>query len=102
MDDVVHEATRQIGRHEILARLKQIPPEHELRKYVTIIGTDVRLVRHGILALPLLADELGREGFGAFRSLLKSRVLQGCNDRGIPVPQMGFGVEEGGAGTPVI
>lgn len=94
LDEVMRTAAHQIGRHEVLARLKQLAPEHELRQYVQLQGANVRLIKHGIRALPLLVDELGKEEFDSFRSLLKSTVMQGCNDRGIPVPPMGFGVEE--------
>ena len=94
VDEVVQAAANHMGRDEVVTRLARLAPDHELWQYMQLSGTSIRLVRHGIRALPLLVDELGRQEFDSFRSLLKSHVLQGCSQRSIPVPQMGFGMEE--------
>lgn len=94
LQEVLHEAGRHLGKQEVHARLLWLPPEHELKECLHIAKDDVRLICHGIRALPMLVDELGKEQFAGFRSLLKSRVLQGCTERGIPLPQMGIGIEE--------
>lgn len=94
LDELLQTAAHHIGRHELLSRLNALPAEHELRHYMRLTKTGARLTSHGIRALPLLVDELGREEFDAFRSLLKGRVLQSCTTLNVPVPHLDFGVEE--------
>lgn len=96
--EILHEAGRTLGRKEIHARLMKLPEDHELKECLQVDADEARLLCRGIRALPLLVDELSKDQFGNFRSLLKSRVLQGCTERGIPLPQMGVGVEEIDAG----
>lgn len=92
--EVLHEAAMQVGRGEIFSALNKLPVEHELRQYVKISKQEAELQSCGFKALPLLVDELSRAQFPAFRSQLKSHVLQRCTDLGLPIPQLGVGVEE--------
>ncbi len=95
--EVVGEISHLLGPSELRSLLTHLPREHELASCIRITGDEVHLERHGIRALPLLVDvaALGRQP--VFRSMLKDRVLRGCLERGLPLPQMGIGVEETGA-----
>ena len=94
LDELLQMAARHFGRQAAVEKLADLPADAELRRYLRVTKSNVALVSHGIRALPLIVDELGREEFEGFRSLLKARVLQSCNEHNIPVPQLGFGVEE--------
>jgi hypothetical protein len=63
-----------------------------------IARESVRLLREGIRALPLLVDVLGAGQAPSFRALLKSKALHGCTTHGLPIPQLGAGVDEVGEG----
>jgi hypothetical protein len=95
--EVIEEASRLLGAAEVRSLLRHLPPDHELASYIHSTADEVRLERNGVRALPLLVDvaTLGRAP--AFRAILKDRVLRGCLERDVPLPQMGVGVEETGA-----
>jgi glyoxylase-like metal-dependent hydrolase (beta-lactamase superfamily II) len=95
--EVLAEISRLLGASEFRSLLQHLPREHELASCIRISGDDVRLERHGVRALPLLVDVAAMGRQPVFRAMLKDRVLRGCLDRGIPLPQMGVGVEESGA-----
>jgi len=87
-------AAHHLGHEAVLDRLRQLPRQHELRKYLTLSGKEVDLKSQGFRALPLLVEELGRDQFTGFRSLLKSCVLLACTEKNIPLPQLGVGLGE--------
>jgi glyoxylase-like metal-dependent hydrolase (beta-lactamase superfamily II) len=95
--EVIREIARLLGASELRSLLQHLPRDHELADCIRIAGDDVRLERKGVRALPLLVDvaSLGRSP--VFRAMLKDRVLRGCLERGLPLPQLGVGVEETGA-----
>ena len=74
--------------------LQRLPADHELLECLAKEGDQIVLIGRGIRALPLLVDELCRGHSLGFRALLQDRVLQGCTKRGVPLPQVGAGVEE--------
>jgi glyoxylase-like metal-dependent hydrolase (beta-lactamase superfamily II) len=90
--ELLETAGRQLGRDEILLRLRKLPREHELNRLLKISGAQVALRKQGIRALPMMIDVLSREQHEEFRSLLMSCVLQGCTQRQIPLPQVGIGL----------
>ena len=98
LQEILEIAGRQMGRDEVLSRLRKLPREHELRRLLNLSGTHVALRSNGIRAVSLVIDVLSRDQFAGFRSLLKSCVLQGCTRRQIPLPQVGIGLGEGEGG----
>lgn len=94
LDELLQTAAHHLGRHEVLTRLDALDADHELRRYVRLTKSSLRLTSHGIRALALLVDELGQGEFEGFRALLKGRVLQSCTSYNVPVPPLEFGVEE--------
>jgi serine/threonine-protein kinase len=95
VSDLVAAIARQIGWVEVVSRLGDLPEDHELRDYIQIQGTEVRLLRQGMRALPLLFDVLAHDQPAAFRATLKSGVLAACTMQGAPLPTIGVGVAEG-------
>jgi eukaryotic-like serine/threonine-protein kinase len=95
--DVLDEISRFLGATELRSLLQHLPRDHELTHYIRTAGDEVYLERSGIRALPLLVDVVALGRIPAFRAQLKDRVLCGCLERGLPLPQMGVGVEETGA-----
>jgi serine/threonine-protein kinase len=92
--ELLHQAAMELGRSDVFTRLNRLPADHELRQYATIGKQEAELMSSGIRAVPLLLEELTRDQFPAFRSRLKSHVLQRCTELGLPIPQLGAGVEE--------
>lgn len=90
---VVHLASLELGREAVIEQLQHLPADHELRQTLDLSGRQVRLLRHGILSLPLLVEELSRHKYPGFASALKSAVLEECITRGAPLPSMGVGLE---------
>jgi eukaryotic-like serine/threonine-protein kinase len=95
--EVVGETSRLLGASEVRSLLQHLPRGHELAGYIRITGDEVRLERNGVRALPLLMDVVALGHGPALRELLKDCVLRNCLKRGLPLPQMGVGVEETGA-----
>ncbi len=96
--ELLHEASLQLGDDEVRRRLEALTEDHLLSSLIRITSTDIELTGPGIKAIPLLVHELCRDQFDAFRNIMRSHALQGCLRRELPIPQMGIGVEEGGAG----
>jgi serine/threonine-protein kinase len=96
--EVIFSAERHRGLHDVMLTLNQLADDHPLRKYLEIARDSVRLLREGIRALPLLVDVLGAGQAPSFRALLKSKALHGCTTHGLPIPQLGAGVDEVGEG----
>ncbi len=97
--DLVEAAARQIGWLEVAMRLGDLPAGHELRDYVSVTGTTPTLERHGLRALPLLLRALAHDLPRPVRAAMKSGILTSCTRLGLPLPQIGIGVEEAGAGS---
>jgi glyoxylase-like metal-dependent hydrolase (beta-lactamase superfamily II) len=93
LQDVIHLASMELGRDAVIVELQRLPSDHDLKKHLEIKGRDIRLLNHGITALPLVVEELGRNRHQGFVSLLKSTTLEGCSKRHAPLPQMGVGIE---------
>jgi hypothetical protein len=82
--DLAEAVVRQIGWLEVIMRLGDLPPGHELRDYLTVSGTDITLERQGIRALPLLLEALAHDLPHPVRATLKSAVLAACTRLQIP------------------
>jgi serine/threonine-protein kinase len=95
--EVIREAEAFLGPSRLHAILEHLPAKHELYEYIKISGSDVTLTKDGVQALPLLVDVMTRQHLPALRTQLKDLVLRNCLSRGVPLPQMGIGVEETGA-----
>ncbi len=93
LQEILHLATMELGHDAVIGQLRHLPDDHGLRQLLDLSGRQVRLLRHGITALPLLVDELGRTQYKGFVSALKSAALEECARRGAPLPQMGIGLE---------
>lgn len=98
--EALEEVSRHLGAAEVRSLLQHLPPGHELTGCIHIAGDEVSLERHGIRALPLLVDVTTLGHGPAFRAALTDLILRGCLERGLPLPQMGIGVEETGAEPP--
>lgn len=92
--EVVGEVSRLLGASEVRSLLQHLPRDHELAHYIRVTSDEVHLERNGVRALPLIVDvaALGRKP--TFRAMLKDRILRGCLERDLPLPEMGVGVEE--------
>ena len=95
--EVIGEISRLLGASEVRSLLRHLPRDNELAGYIRITGDEVCLERNGVRALPLLVDVAALGRLPVFRAMLKDRVLRGCLERSLPLPQMGVGVEETGA-----
>ncbi len=95
--DAIEEASRLLGPAEVRSLLRHLPADHELAQCIRVLGDEVRLERAGVRALPLLVSVVALGRAPVFRAMLKDRVLRGCLERNLPLPQMGVGVEEAGA-----
>ncbi|HEY1272460.1 MAG TPA: hypothetical protein VGF08_10770 [Terriglobales bacterium] len=95
--EVIGEISHLLGVSEVRSLLQHLPRDHELADCIRINGDEVRLERNGVRALPLLVDVAALGRLPVFRAMLKDRVLRGCLERGVPLPQMGVGVAETGA-----
>jgi len=95
--EVIEEGVRLLGLSRLRAILEHLPANHRLTPCIQISGSDVTLAKNGLRALPLLVDVLTRQHLQARRAQLKNRVLRSCKRRGVPLPQMGIGMEELGA-----
>jgi glyoxylase-like metal-dependent hydrolase (beta-lactamase superfamily II) len=95
--DILKEVEGLVGASRLRAILEHLPANNELAQYIRISASDITLIKNGVRALPLLVDVLTRHHLPAYRSQFKDRVLRSCLARGIPLPQMGVGVEEPGA-----
>jgi glyoxylase-like metal-dependent hydrolase (beta-lactamase superfamily II) len=94
--NLVQAVAQQIGWLEVIARLRDLPEGNELREYIHLSGTEVRLERHGMRALPLLLEVLAHDLPAKVRAILKSGILAACSQHGVPLPIIGVGVEEAG------
>lgn len=95
--EVLEEAARVLGPAELRSLLRHLPPNHELTSYLRVAGDEITLDRNGLRALPLLVELAAMGRSPAFRAHLTDCALRGCLVRGLPLPQMGIGVEESGA-----
>lgn len=91
--DILALAVVHLGRDEVFDRLRALPRDHKLLRYVRVKPNEVPLKRHGIVALPLLVEELGKGQPESYTALLKSLVLDECLRRNVPLPEMGIGIE---------
>ena len=96
---VMSEASQELGGQESVDRIRQLPESHPLSEWVRIDEDEVRLVRHGIRALPALVEALSEEAGRMLRAKLRSVVLNGCSERRAPLPQMGADIEEQSEGA---
>ncbi|MFO0926894.1 MAG: hypothetical protein U0736_07600 [Gemmataceae bacterium] len=97
----VEAVARHLSRSEILGRLRALPEQHELRQHLTAQAMDVELTGRGDRALPLVVAELTADLPPLTRGALKSWVLDECSRLGLPLPQIGIGVEEIGSPEPL-
>lgn len=95
-EEVLALAGIQLGRDQVLQSLQRLPKSHKLLRYIKVSASQVKLVRHGIVALGLLVEQLVRGQPRSFDSLLKHATLELCLQHMVPLPQLGIGIEEGG------
>jgi len=93
--EVITFASGQLGRDTVIDRLRKLPKTHDLNRYIKLNRNEVQLIRHGIIALPLLVDELTAGRPYGFTTSLKSVALEGCIRHKAPLPQLGIGLGEG-------
>jgi hypothetical protein len=93
--EVINFAAGQLGRDTVLDRLRKLPKTHDLNRYIKLGRDNLQLIRHGVVALPLLVDELTVGRPYGFTSSLKSVALEGCIRHKAPLPQLGIGLDEG-------
>lgn len=95
LGDLLHCASRHLGKAEVLKLLNQLPKDHYLRRCLSIQPTAVELTRNGIRALPLVIHELTGGQTNGFATELKSVALESCIMHKTPLPDLGIGTEEG-------
>jgi len=93
-DEVLESAVRRLGRSQVHERLKALPPDDALARSIRISPHRVELCSHGVEALSLLIDVLGRGESIGVRHQMRSMVLRGCQARGAPLPSIAPGLEE--------
>ncbi len=92
--DLINRAGEEMGHDEVLSRLKDARVDDGLERSVSIKGEDVNLEREGYSAVVKILARLSRGEPIELINTLRSEVLAGCSERGIPIPPIGAGVEE--------
>jgi serine/threonine-protein kinase len=95
-------AAEVMGRGEALTRLANPAIDDDFQRLVRIDQDEVRLEREGYSAVARAFDRLTRNEPRSFVNYARSMVLAMCTERGVPIPPIGAGVEEGvAAGMPI-
>lgn len=92
---MIDRAAETMGRDEVTTRLKDDRVVDGLERLVTIKNGDVQLEREGYSAMVKVLSRLTQRESGTFANELRTTVLAGCSQRGLPIPPIGAGVEQG-------
>jgi serine/threonine-protein kinase len=84
-----------MGRNEVFARLRNAAIDDDFPALVRLEGDHVRLEREGYSAVVKTFNRLSRSEPREFVNAMRSLVVAMCSERGIPIPPVGVGVEEG-------
>jgi len=87
-------AEEATGREAVLSRLRAPDISDGLQQLVTIRGADVHLESQGYSALVKIFARLARGETLEFINSLRSEILHGCSELGLPIPPVGAGLEE--------
>jgi hypothetical protein len=95
-------ASEAMGRSEVLARLTSATIDDDFERLVGVSDDGIRLEREGYSAVARAFNRLTRNEPHEFVYAARSVVLAMCSERGVPIPPIGAGVEEGvAAGMPI-
>jgi glyoxylase-like metal-dependent hydrolase (beta-lactamase superfamily II) len=92
---LIDRAAEEMGRDEVLSRLKAPDVGDGLPRLLTIRENSIRLEREGYSGVVKVFTRLARGETLGFINNLRSEVLMVCLERGLPIPPVGPGVEEG-------
>ena len=91
---MIARAVTDLGRKEVLDRLSA-QTEDDLEQHLRIRGKDVQLDRECYTAIAKVFARLAWGEPLAFHDALRSDILTGCTDCGVPIPPIGSGLVEG-------
>lgn len=89
-------ASEAMGRDEVFRRLANPAIDDNFQSRVRFDGGRVRLEREGYSAVAQAFDRLARNEPREFVNEMRSLLMAMCSERGLPIPPIGAGVEEGG------
>lgn len=92
-DELVELAGTYLGKHEVDARLRNLPDNHPLASYTRRTNDEVFLWEKGILAIPKVLDVLTAGADEQFTGMLNTLALHECASRNLPIPSIGLGIE---------
>ena len=98
---LIESARQVIGNEEVLRRLKAARDD-ELRHCLAYVGKDWRVARSPYVCAARVFARLGEHEEPTFVDALRDQVLRFCSERGVPVPQIGWGIENRESGPPPI
>ena len=87
-------AAATLGADEVVSRLKSTAPDDGLEHLVAIKGYEVRLQREGYSAITKIFSRLTNREPPEWSNELRTEVLAGCTELGVPIPPIGVGIEE--------
>jgi serine/threonine-protein kinase len=94
MNELFQLAVDQLGLDESLARLRSLSEEEPMRTCLQAGEGAMELIARGIHVLPRAVEVLSQGEAVSFRNRLRLGVLQGCQSRGAPLPDIAPGMEE--------
>lgn len=101
-DEVFGLAVEELGREQALQAFRNLEPDQGLGSYLSFASGQVRIKREGIRTLPLAIDVLAQFAPTGLGNRLRSRAMEACLARKIPMPALGAGVSESGSGSVVV
>ena len=88
-------AGETMSRGEVIGRLKDSEVGDGLEELVRIEGFDVKLESQGYSALAMVCNRISSGELPEFSNAMRDLVLAMCSERGLPIPPIGIGLEEG-------
>jgi glyoxylase-like metal-dependent hydrolase (beta-lactamase superfamily II) len=92
---LISRAAETMGMGEITSRLKDDRVVDGLERLMKIAPGDIRLEKEGYSAMVKVLSRLTQGESAKFANELRTTVLAGCSERGLPIPPIGAGVQEG-------
>ncbi len=87
--------SEHMGREEALSRLTNAAIDDDFERLVRIQGKNVHLEQEGYSALVKAFDRLTRGEPREFVNEVRTLIVAMCDERGLPIPPVGVGVEDG-------
>jgi len=93
---IVDWAKEAMGPSEAIDRMTAEGPDDPMAQRVHIEGEDIRITSQGYTAIVDIFSRLSSGELPQFVNILRGEILNLCQEKGIPIPPVGAGVEEVG------